>query len=133
MASVFSKIIAGEIPSYKVFENDLVVAFLDNFPTQPGHTLVVPKIEIDLFVNVPDDYYLEVFRVAKVIAQAQLKAFGCERVCTKIEGFAVPHFHYHLIPCNSPADFESKSQQLPADQMKEVQTKIVTALDELNR
>ena len=103
--SIFSKIIAGDIPCHKVFETDTVLAFLDIYPIQPGHTLVVPKAQIDHFDELPNDVYQEVFSVVKRIAHAQKQVFGANRVCLRVEGFDVPHAHVHVYPCNEPEDF----------------------------
>lgn len=110
MSSIFSKIIVGEIPCYKIFENDLVLAFLDINPVNLGHTLIVPKIEIDHFSEVPDPYYTEVFQVAKQISDPIQKATGCLRVCSWVEGFLIPHFHYHLCPIFDPKELWNKPQ-----------------------
>lgn len=128
MSTLFSKIISGEIPSYKVFENDLVFAFLDIFPFQPGHTLIVPKIEVDYFVNVPEPYYTEVFQVAKKLAPAIQSAVDCMRVGTAIQGIDVPHFHYHLIPMFENQSFLGKKKSIKKDEMIEIQRKIVGLL-----
>lgn len=98
MASVFSKIIAGEIPAYKIYEDEYTFAFLDIAPLAPGHTLVVPKIEVDKFYTVPEPFYTAVFQTAKRIATAMEKALSTERVIAKIIGTDVPHFHLHLLP-----------------------------------
>lgn len=116
------------MPSYQVYENELVYAFLDINPVQPGHVLVVPKIEVDQFMDVPEEYYTEVFRVAKIIATAQKQTMGCDRVCTKVEGFDVPHFHYHLIPANSAHDFEAAPKSLSKEMMEQIQSKIASAI-----
>lgn len=114
MPSIFSRIIAAEIPSFKVYEDEYVYAFLDINPISHGHTLIVPKTEIDYFVDVPEPYYSAVFQAAKKIAPALQKVTGCKRVSTIITGFDVPHFHYHLIPSNSGADIDF-SLAKPAD------------------
>ena len=108
MASIFTKIIAGEIPSYKIYEDEYTFAFLDINPINLGHTLVVPKIEVDLFHEVPEPYYSAVFKLAKKLAPAIEKATGCIRVGTIIAGFDVPHFHYHLVPMHGAGDLDLK-------------------------
>lgn len=129
MASVFSKIIRGEIPSYKVYEDEHVFAFLDINPIHAGHTLVVPKTEIDYFLDVPEPYYSAVFRAAKKIGRAVHEATGCKRVGTVILGFDVPHFHYHLVPMWGHGDLDfRKSKQVPAAEMKAIQEAIVSRL-----
>jgi histidine triad (HIT) family protein len=98
MASFFTKIINNEIPSYKVFEDDLTLAFLDINPINPGHVLIVPKIEIDQIWQVPEPFYSKIFENSKLIAQSISKSTNCLRVCSWIEGFATPHAHYHVCP-----------------------------------
>jgi histidine triad (HIT) family protein len=115
MSSIFTKIINGDIPSFKLYEDDYVFAFLDIRPVKPGHTLIVPKVEVDYFVDVPEPYYSAVFQAAKKIAPALQQATGCQRVCTTIVGYEVPHFHYHLVPTNSIADFYNKNTQEEPD------------------
>lgn len=98
MSSVFTKIINGEIESKKVFENEMVFAFLDINPEATGHCLIVPKIEIDMWQNVPENYFLEVMKTAQKLAPKILKAVEAERIFLKVIGTDVPHFHLHLIP-----------------------------------
>jgi len=128
--TIFSKIIAGEIPSYKIAENEKFYAFLDIFPLQYGHTLVVPKIEVDKIFDVPDEYLADLLLFAKPIAQAIEKAFPCNRVNMVTVGLEVPHAHVHLIPINETGDmdFAKPKLKLSADELKEVQEKIVARL-----
>ncbi len=98
MASVFSKIISGEIPSYKVAENAHCIAFLDINPNTVGHTLCVPKVEVDKFYQMSGKDYLELMRFAKIVAMAIEKAVPCKRVGMSIIGLEVPHTHIHLLP-----------------------------------
>jgi histidine triad (HIT) family protein len=128
MATIFTQIISNQILSHKVYEDELILAFLSIAPIQPGHVLIVPKIEIDQFVDVPDTYYFAVFAAAKIIAKAQKKAFDVERICTKIEGFEVPHFHYHLIPTNTEADLGSSPVTLSEQEMRDIQDRITRSL-----
>ncbi len=104
MPTIFSKIIAWEIPSHKIYEDEYTFAFLDINPVQAGHTLIVPKIEVDYFADVPEPYYTAVFQAAKKIAPAIQKATWCKRISTTILGYEIPHFHYHLIPTNGIGD-----------------------------
>lgn len=128
--TLFTKIIEGQIPCYKIYENDYVFAFLDIKPHNLGHTLIVPKTEVDYFVDVPEPYYSEVFRVAKIIAKAIDKATNCKRVVTQIVGFDIPHFHYHLIPLFDKYDLDlTKTREFDPEQMQEIQAKIVQYLD----
>jgi len=103
--SIFSKIINGDIPCHKVYEDDRVLAFLDIHPIQPGHTLIVPKCQIDHFDELEDADYTALFDAVKKIAQQQKRVFKKQRACVRIEGFDVPHAHVHVYPCDSPADF----------------------------
>ncbi len=130
-ASVFSRIIAGTIPSYKVFENEYVFAFLAKDAIQLGHTLIVPKIEVDYFVEVPEPYYSAVFRAAKPIAQAIHTATTCKRVGAIIAGWDVPHFHYHLVPMFDYFDLDPKrANERSHEESLEMQNKILHALAE---
>ena len=128
--TIFSKIIAGEIPSYKIAESEKFYAFLDIFPLQYGHTLVVPKIEVDKIFDVPDEYLADLLLFAKPIAKAIEKAYPCNRVNMVTVGLEVPHAHVHLIPINqtSDMDFANPKLKLSADELKEVQQKIVANL-----
>jgi len=128
--TIFSKIIAGEIPSYTIAENDRFFAFLDIFPMAKGHVLVIPKIETDHFFDVPDTYLSEWLIFAKPIAKAIEKAFPCNRCGIEVIGLEVPHAHMHLVPINSADDlnFTRKKLTLSAAELKEVQEKILAAL-----
>lgn len=125
MASIFTKIINGELPAYRVFENELVIAFLTIDPIRPGHTLVVPKTEVDSYMDVGSKEYQEVFRVAQELGKAIRTVTNCERVCLAVQGFEVRHFHLHLIPAMSPADFDfKKAQRAEPHALEEMQQKI---------
>lgn len=113
--TIFSKIIAGEIPSYKIAENDKFFAFLDIFPVQKGHTLVVPKIETDKIFDLPNDYLSEILVFAKPIAKAIEMAFLCNRVNIITVGLEVPHAHIHLIPTNGTSDMNLNNAKLKLD------------------
>src|ERR1044071_5873957 len=102
--TIFSRIIAGEIPSYKIAETEKFFAFLDISPVQYGHTLVVPKIEVDKIFDVPDEYLSEMMVFAKPIAKAIEQSFRCNRCGISVIGLEVPHAHMHLIPINSMDD-----------------------------
>jgi histidine triad (HIT) family protein len=125
--TIFSKIIAGEIPSYKIAENNKFFAFLDIYPLMTGHTLVIPKMEIDKFFDVPDDYLGEILLFAKPIARAIEKSFDCNRCGISVIGLEVPHAHLHLVPINRSDDlnFTRKKLSLSADEMKTAQEKIL--------
>ena len=104
MATIFSKIIAGEIPSYKVAENEKFYAFLDIHPLVKGHTLVVPKQEIDYIYDLDDQDLAEMHLFAKTVAKAIEKAIPCKRIGVAVMGLEVPHAHIHLIPINKESD-----------------------------
>jgi histidine triad (HIT) family protein len=102
--TIFSKIIQGQIPSYKIAENDRFFAFLDISPLVKGHTLVVPKIETDRIFDLPADYLREILVFSQPIAHAIEKSFDCNRCGISVVGLEVPHAHVHLIPINSADD-----------------------------
>jgi len=128
--TIFSKIIAGEIPSYKIAENEKFFAFLDISPLMEGHTLVIPKIEVDKFFDVPDNYLSEILTFAKPIANAIQKAFPCDRVGISVIGLEVPHAHMHLIPISSMSDmnFANKKLKLLPEEFRKVQEKIINEI-----
>ena len=128
--TIFSKIIAGEIPSYKIAEDENFFAFLDIFPLVEGHVLVVPKIETDKFFDLPDDYLAKMLVFAKPIAHAIEKAFKCNRCGLSVIGLEVPHAHLHLAPINSAADlsFTHGKLKLSAEALKAIQEKIIENL-----
>ena len=128
--TIFTKIIKGEIPSYKIAENDKFYAFLDVFPIVPGHVLVVPKIEVDKFYEVPDDYLAEILVFSKPIAKAIEKAFPCLRVGSAVIGLEVPHAHLHLVPLQETDDlnFTRGKMKMTADELKKAQEKILALL-----
>ena len=129
--TIFSKIIAGEIPSYKIAENEKFFAFLDVYPLVKGHTLVVPKMEVDNFFDMPDGYLGEMLLFAKPIAKAIERAFKCNRCGISVVGLEVPHAHMHLIPINAANDlnFAQPKLKVSEERMKEIQKKIVDQLD----
>lgn len=130
MADIFSKIIAGEIPSYKIAENDHFFAFLDIFPLKEGHVLVVPKTETDKIFDVSDQLLSEWLVFAKPIARAIESAFPCNRCGLSVIGLEVPHAHMHLLPINTSDDlnFTRPKIKLNEEQLKTIQKRI---LDEL--
>ena len=105
--SIFTKIITGAIPSHKVYEDDLTVAFLDIHPVQSGHVLVVSKKQIDHFDDLPDEDYQAVWQTVKKIAKAQKKAFNPNRVGVQVVGLDVPHAHIHVIPFSSLDEYRN--------------------------
>ncbi len=128
--TIFSKIIKGELPSYKIKENERFLAFLDVYPLVKGHVLVVPKIEVDKLFDLSDDYLSEILVFAKPIAKAIEKTFDCNRCGISVIGIEVPHAHVHLMPINNANDinFTRGKLSLSAEEMKEIQEKIVSAL-----
>ncbi len=129
--SIFSKIIKGEIPCYKIAENDQFLAFLDIFPMVPGHTLVIPKTEIDKFFDLPDELLSQMLVFAKPIAKAMEKIFPCDRVGLSVLGLEVPHAHLHLVPINGSDDlnFTRRKLQLSKEEFEEIQRNIREAMD----
>lgn len=105
MPSLFTRIVNGEIPCAKVWENERCMAFLDIMPVTPGHTLVIPKQEVDYLFDLDDPLYLELMRASKTVAGLLKKATGCARVSVGVFGFEIPHAHIHLIPMNALGDF----------------------------
>ena len=112
MATIFSRIVAGEIPCYKVAENDKFFAFLDIAPLAKGHTLVIPKREVDYFYDLEDDELGEMIVFAKSIAKKIKATTGCIKVATVVLGLEVPHAHIHLVPMNTENDVDFKREKL---------------------
>jgi len=116
MTSVFSKIIKGELPSYKVAENDSCVAFLDINPLAKGHTLVVPKKETDYIFDIDDELFRELFLFSKRVAKAIKTAVPCKRIGMAVVGFEVPHAHIHLVPIDGIYDIDFRKPKLKITQ-----------------
>jgi histidine triad (HIT) family protein len=129
--TIFSKIISGEIPSYKIAEDEKFFAFLDIFPLREGHVLVVPKIEIDNLFDLPRDYIQEILLFSQPIAKAIEKSFRCNRCGVSVIGLEVPHAHIHLIPISSSNDLNFTQHKAKAsdEALKRVQEKIVANLN----
>ena len=130
MASLFTKIIEGKVPSYTVGETEHSYAFLDINPLHQGHVLVVPKKEVDYLFDLPEADYQELWTFAKKVAAAIGKAIPCKRVGLVVIGLEVPHAHIHLIPINnvSDIDFSRPKLSFSEDEMKEIATKIKAQL-----
>lgn len=128
--TIFTKIINGEIPSFKIAENEKFFAFLDINPLVEGHTLVIPKLEVDKFLDMPDDYLSEILLFAKPIATAIEKSFPCNRCGLSVVGLEVPHAHLHLIPLNTMNDinFTRKKLSPTQEELKRTQEKILKAI-----
>ena len=122
MASIFSKIVNGEIPAFKVAEDENFLAFLDIFPVAKGHTLVIPKKEVDYLFDLDDELYLGLQLFAKKVAEGLKKAVPCVKVGILVLGLEVPHAHIHLVPMQSEADLLnfSKKQKFTPDEFKEI-------------
>ncbi len=129
--TIFSKIIAGEIPSYKIAEDNHFFAFLDIFPLVKGHVLIVPKIEIDKIFDLPENYLSNMLLFAQPIAKSIEKSFDCMRCGISVIGLEVPHAHMHLLPINKADDlnFTKAKLSLSAEELKEIQQLIVTNLN----
>ena len=132
--TIFTRIINGEIPSYKVAENDKFYAFLDINPLQKGHTLVVPKLaepEADYIFDLDDDILSEMLVFSKQVARGIKTATNCKRVGVAVIGLEVPHVHMHLIPINQEGDmsFSNPKMTLPAEEMAEIASSIATAIE----
>jgi histidine triad (HIT) family protein len=132
--TIFSKIINGDIPSYKIAESEKFIAFLDIEPLVPGHVLVVPKIEVDNIFDVPDDYLAAMLVFAKPIAKAIENTFDCNRCGISVIGLEVPHAHMHLLPINSANDLNFTRPKIKATQeeLNAVQQKLKAALRSSN-
>ena len=128
--TIFSKIIAGEIPSYRIAENERFFAFLDIFPLREGHTLVIPKMEVDRFFDLPDAFLGEMLLFARPIAHAIEQAFECNRCGLSVVGLEVPHAHLHLVPIDSSDDlnFTRHKLKLKPEQLAAAREKILRHL-----
>jgi len=121
MASIFSKIVAGEIPSYKVAEDENYYAFLDINPVAPGHTLVIPKKEVSYLFDLDPEQYDGLWRFARKVAAALQQAVPCKRIGVAVIGLEVPHAHIHLVPLNKEGDMDFKHKTtLPPEQMQQL-------------
>jgi len=130
MSSIFSKIVSGDIPAYKVAEDENHLAFLDIFPLAKGHVLVIPKKETDCIFDIATDEYLELWKFAQKVAKGMDKVIPCKRIGVAVIGLEVPHAHIHLIPLNNVSDinFERPKLKFPETEMKEVAQKIREAI-----
>ena len=129
MASIFSRIIAGEIPCYKIAEDDHHFAFLDINPVNPGHVLVVPKREVSYIFDLTDEEYLALELFAKRVAEGMKEAVDCKRIGVAVIGLEVPHAHIHLIPITNEGDMSfSTKHTLPAEEMENFRSRISEAV-----
>lgn len=131
MASIFTKIINGELPSYKIAEDDKCYAFLDISPLAEGHTLVVPKQEVDYIFDIDDELYTHLYLFAKKVAKAIKQAVPCEKVGMAVIGLDVRHAHIHLVPLKAVGDLNFAKEKLsfPAEQMKAIAEKIAAKVE----
>lgn len=131
MATIFTRIVNGEIPSYKVAESDKFYAFLDISPLAQGHTLVIPKKETDYIFDIEDQEYKELFLFAKRVAAAIKKSIPCKRVGVAVLGMEVPHAHIHLVPMQSEGDMDFRKEKLSLtpDTFKEIAEKISSSFE----
>jgi histidine triad (HIT) family protein len=129
--TLFSRIIAGEIPSFKIAENERFYAFLDVYPLREGHTLVIPKTEVDNLFDLSPDYLSEMLVFAQPIAKAIERSFKCNRCGISVIGLEIPHAHMHLIPINSSNDlnFTQHKARAADEDLQKVQQKILSALN----
>jgi len=130
MPSIFSKIVRNEIPSYKVYENENFLAFLDINPLKKGHTLVIPKIEVDYIFDLESKEYQELWNFAKLVANGMKRVIKCERISIVVMGLEVPHAHIHLIPLDNmqDIDFSQPKLNLSSDQMNKIASLINSAI-----
>ena len=126
MPSIFSKIVAGEIPCYKIAENGNFLAFLDVFPLKKGHILVIPKKEVDYIFDLDNETYNGLMTFSKTVALALKQAIPCNRVAMSVIGLEVPHAHVHLIPMSTMNDvnFSNEKLKLPKEEFEEIAQKI---------
>ena len=130
MASIFSKIVSGEIPSFKIMEDENYLAFLDITPIATGHVLVIPKLEVDYIFNMEDELYKGLFLFAKKVAPAIERAIPCKKIGVAIIGLEVPHAHIHLVPLQTVGDINFEKPKMKVDQaeLKATADKIVAQL-----
>jgi len=128
--TIFSRIVAGEIPSYKVAEDENYYAFLDINPVAKGHTLVIPKREVNYLFELEEDEYLGLWAFARKVAAALEQAVPCKRIGVAVLGMEVPHCHIHLVPLNTEGDlnFSKEKLTLPADEMQAIANAIAAKL-----
>lgn len=125
MASIFTRIIRRELPAFWIYEDDLVIAILAKDQVQLGHTLVIPKLEVDHWIELPERDFLHLQKVARIIGQVIHKVTECRRVLTATIGYEVSHFHLHLIPSWTMADLNfSRAKSYPREQMEEMANKL---------
>ncbi len=129
MSSIFSKIIKGEIPCYKVAENEQFLAFLDSMPLKKGHVLVIPKVEVDFIFDMEDALLGDMMIFSKEVAQKMKRVLPCKKIGVTVIGLEVPHAHIHLIPIDSVTDMDFSKQKLslPADEQMALAKQLLEA------
>ena len=127
MGSIFSKIIAGEIPCYKIYEDEKTLAFLDIHPETPGHTLVIPKVEVDKLYELEMEDYLAVMKTVKILASRMEKVLG-KRTLMKVIGTDVPHAHVHLVSLDPDYQY-GQVVEMTEEEMKEMQKKLTEGVE----
>lgn len=115
---------AGEVPAYKIYEDELTYAFLTIEPVQPGHTLVISRVQVDHLEDLEPEDYQAVMDTTRKLMLHMRDELGCERVCLKIEGFEIPHAHVHLIPCNTAADLFEPTYEAGEDELRDMQQRL---------
>jgi len=127
MDSIFTKIINGEIPAYIIAEDDNFIAFLDVFPLAIGHTLVIPRKQVDYLFDLDEETYLKLWQFAKKVASKVERAIDCKRIGVAVIGLEVPHAHIHLVPLQNVEDinFSREKLKISAEELKEIQNKII--------
>jgi histidine triad (HIT) family protein len=130
MASIFTKILSGDIPSFKLAEDENHLAFLDIFPLAYGHVLVIPKKETDYIFDISSDEYLDLFRFAQTVAKAMDRVIECKRIGIAVVGLEVPHAHIHLVPLNNISDinFEKPKLNFSEEEMYKIAQRIRTSI-----
>ena len=129
MDSVFTKIIKQELPAFRLWENDAFIAILVPNPINPGHTLLIPKQQIDYIFDLPDDLYDYMWQIVKWVSPIIQKAMECKRIAIAVEGFGVPHVHIHLVPVNSGNELNpERAISATSEQLNMVQNKICQAI-----
>ena len=122
--SIFTKIINGELPSYKIYEDELTYAFLNINPVQPGHILVVPRQQVDHLEDLEDEDYEAVMSTVKLLMQHMRDELQVERVCLRVEGFEIAHAHVHIIPCDTEADLMAESYEAGEDELADMHERL---------
>ena len=131
MSSIFTKIVQGEIPSYRIYEDEDHLAFLDINPMQPGHTLVIPKREVDYLFDLSEAEYTGLWKAVRTVEAALKMALGCKRLVVLVVGYEVPHVHVHLIPTDELSDYPLPPRQtLEAADAEALTAKVVARLPE---